>query len=196
MSVNEVIDIIAKAKTVERIVAKITEDGANDKGSLPDLCQDIYMSLLLDNKVVGIFERGQLSYYITRIALNNICSSSSPYYRTYIRPLKSSEAITEKLKTQLETINPKTLKDILSEYAFNDDIMCQEDERTMATKWALSQIPEADRILFCLYLDLGASRKVGTLLGVSHSTILKEMHRIKTMIKSELEKYPYWESIS
>ena len=52
----------------------------------------------------------------------------------------------------------------------------------VAIKWALSKIPDADRIIYCLWLDLESSRKVGKILGVSHSTILKELKRIKNEI--------------
>ena len=83
-------------------------------------------------------------------------------------------------------ISPKELRAILAEYAYNPDVMNDEEDKVNSVKKALSQIPEADRIIFCLYLDLGASRKVGELLGVSHSTILKEINRIKNKIRYQI----------
>lgn len=79
-------------------------------------------------------------------------------------------------------ITASELKDILKEYEYEEDIFTLDDPRVVAIKWALSQIPDADRIIYCLWLDLESSRKVGQILGVSHSTILKELKRIKNEI--------------
>ena len=82
-------------------------------------------------------------------------------------------------------ISPPELKAILKEYSYEEDIFTEDDPRVQTVKWALSQIPDADRIIFCLWLDQESSRKVGKILGVSHSTILKELKRIKKEILEE-----------
>lgn len=82
-------------------------------------------------------------------------------------------------------ISPTELKAILKEYSYEEDIFTEDDPRVQTVKWALSQIPDADRIIFCLWLDQESSRKVGKILGVSHSTILKELKRIKKEILEE-----------
>lgn len=87
---------------------------------------------------------------------------------------------------ELLNIKPEELRAILKEYEYNDDVMCEDDERVRAIKKALTKLNEADRIIFCLYMDLGASRKVGKVLGVSHSTILKEINRIKMEIRYQM----------
>lgn len=79
-------------------------------------------------------------------------------------------------------MNPQDLKKLIAEYQPNYDIMREDDDRTHNLKVALSKVPEAERVIFCLYLDLGSSRKVGKLLGVSHSTILTEVKKIKAKI--------------
>lgn len=88
MTNNEIVDALGKAKTVEKIIEKITSSGAKDPDSLPDLAQDIYLSLLQDPNLEEVYNDGEnhVRYYITRILLNNICSSTSRYYRTYIWP--------------------------------------------------------------------------------------------------------------
>ena len=55
-------------------------------------------------------------------------------------------------------ISPSELRDIMKEYEYNPDIMTTDDDRVLKTKKALSQIPMPDRIIFCCYLDMGASR--------------------------------------
>lgn len=97
MGIKEVINEIAKQRIVESIVHRVTSSGttAQDPSSLDDLIQDIYLSLLEDDKVVDIYEQGHINFYIARIVTNNVCSSSSRYYRNYLLPLKKSVEINE-----------------------------------------------------------------------------------------------------
>ena len=74
------------------------------------------------------------------------------------------------------------LRAILDEYKFDPDVMCDDPQKVRVAKMALERIGESDRIIYCLYLDQESSRKVGKLLGVSHSTILKQLQRIKAEI--------------
>lgn len=71
----------------------------------------------------------------------------------------------------------------MADYTYDPDPMNTEDVRSLAIKRAMLHLPEADRIIFALYLELGSSRKLGKLLGgISHSTILKEISNIKQKI--------------
>lgn len=97
MTVNEVVNEIARKQVVESIVYRVTSSGetAQDPSSLEDLIQDIYLSLLEDDKIVDIYEQGHENYYIARIVTNNICSSSSRYYRVYLLPRKKNAGLCE-----------------------------------------------------------------------------------------------------
>ena len=97
MTVSEVVGEIAKKRIVETIVWKVTESGATayDPDSLNDLIQDVYLSLLEDKNIVEAYKEHHEKFYIARIIMNNIASSSSRYYRTYIMPLKKGVSINE-----------------------------------------------------------------------------------------------------
>lgn len=56
MTNNEVVDILAKDKTVERIINKISNTGDDQ---LRDLAQDIYMQLLQDKRLPAMYERNE-----------------------------------------------------------------------------------------------------------------------------------------
>ena len=89
-------------------------------------------------------------------------------------------------------ITPDELRSIVKEYEYDPDIMNNEDERSLAIKKAMTKLPDADRIIWCLYMELQSSRKLGVLLGgVSHSTILKEISRIREAIIKDLRKVGY-----
>lgn len=99
MTIQDAVKKVADQRLVERIVANITTSGttATDPGSLDDLCQDIYLSLLEDEKFIAIVEQGHENFWVTRIVMNNILSSSSRYYRHYLLPLKRFIQINEEM---------------------------------------------------------------------------------------------------
>lgn len=86
-------------------------------------------------------------------------------------------------------ISSSELKTIMKDYEYDDDIMNEEDDRVHAIKWALQQLPEPDRIIFLLQCDIQSQRKTGEILGVSHSTVGKEINRIKERIIEILDDY-------
>ena len=79
-------------------------------------------------------------------------------------------------------IDRDELRGLLAEYEYNEDSIFEEDERVYMIKQALSKIDQADRIIFCLYLDLQSERKVAKQLGVSRTPINRAIKRIKKEI--------------
>lgn len=78
---------------------------------------------------------------------------------------------------------------IKTEYAFNQDIMNEEDERTARIKEIIdTKLSLADKTIIILYADCQSYRKLGQRLGVSHMTIRRDVHRIKRIILQEYEK--------
>ena len=90
------------------------------------------------------------------------------------------------MQEQTLKISPEELRAIMKEYEYDDDVMNDEDERVRKVKRAMTKLKMAVRIIWVLYMELGASRKVGACLGVSHSTILKEVNRIKREIRYQI----------
>ena len=91
LSNAQIVDKLAKERVVEEICRKITK--AKDSDTLKDLCQEIYMQLLESDKTQGLYERGEIKFWISRVLMNNICSNTSPYYRTYIYPINRTNDI-------------------------------------------------------------------------------------------------------
>lgn len=70
----------------------------------------------------------------------------------------------------------------MEDYKPDEDIMREYDDTMLYLKKALSNLDDADRIIFILYAEYGSLRKVGKQLGVSHSIIYKNISRIKKEI--------------
>lgn len=76
-------------------------------------------------------------------------------------------------------ITGNELRAIMSEYAYNPDPMIEDSQKVRLAKMALAKLNEPDRIIWCLYMDKESSREVGKILGCSHSTVLKQLQKIK-----------------
>lgn len=91
MSGREIINEISRDDLVRKVVGSMHIAQAESKYNLDDLCQDIWLSLMSKPEEVlcRLWERGEFEYYIMRMAANNICSGTSPYYQVYKRALPS-----------------------------------------------------------------------------------------------------------
>ena len=97
MTKYEVINIIAKEHLVERIVNKLLSSSKNPFDCPEDLIQDVYLLLLEkgDKLIVDLYERGELAYYLLRVARNQLLSKNSPYYTKYIKLRAQSDDLTQ-----------------------------------------------------------------------------------------------------
>lgn len=83
----------------------------------------------------------------------------------------------------------RTYKEIKAEYAFNPDIMVEEDDRARRVKWIIdNRLSQVDKTIFLLYADLQSYRKLGKRMRISHVTCGREVLRIKEIIFRELRK--------
>lgn len=55
-----------------------------------DLSQEVALILMEkpDKLITGLNERGEMLFYIHKVAKNLFCSKTSPFYYKYIKPLK------------------------------------------------------------------------------------------------------------
>ena len=83
----------------------------------------------------------------------------------------------------------RTYKEIKADYAYDPDIMCQDDERARLLKWIIdNRLSQVDKTIFLLYTDLQSCRKLGQRMLLSHVTAMKEVNRIKAIILDEYTK--------
>ena len=83
MSTREVVERVAREGWVEECIKTVS--GGVWRSEYSDLCQDILQELLDQEKIVGLYQRNQLKYYIMRIVRNNLQSCTSGFYYRYRR---------------------------------------------------------------------------------------------------------------
>ena len=83
MSTREVVELVAKEGWVEECIRTVS--GGVWRSEYSDLAQDILIELLNQSKVIDLYKRGQLKFYIMRVVRNNIQSATSRFYYRYRR---------------------------------------------------------------------------------------------------------------
>ena len=97
MTKYEVIDIIAREHLVEKIVYKLLPCSKNPFDYPEDLIQDIYLILLNsdENLIVSLYNKGELGFYLLKVARNQLLSVNSKYYYTYIKLAAHSDDLSQ-----------------------------------------------------------------------------------------------------
>lgn len=83
MSTREVVELVAKEGWVEECIRTVS--GGVWRSEYSDLVQDILIELLNQTKIVDLYKKGQLRYYVMRIVRNNLQSCTSRFFYRYRR---------------------------------------------------------------------------------------------------------------
>lgn len=100
----EIVDELSRSNTVEKIIYKLLPASKNRFDCPDDLIQDIYLLLLEkeDELVISLYNKGELGYYLLKIARNQLLSKNSPYYTKYIKFRAYSDEITQATNIPIE----------------------------------------------------------------------------------------------
>ena len=83
MSTRGVVEEIARSKLIQECILVVT--GGVWRSEYDDLVQDILIEMLNQTKIVDLYEKGQLKFYVMRIVRNNIQSNTSRFFYRYRR---------------------------------------------------------------------------------------------------------------
>ena len=101
MTKVEIIDELSRSNTVEKIIYKLLPCSKNPFDCPEDLIQDLYLILLNsdENLIVTLYNKGELGFYLLKIARNQLLSVNSKYYYTYIKLKANSDDLTQAANT-------------------------------------------------------------------------------------------------
>ena len=80
----------------------------------------------------------------------------------------------------------ENLNRIMNDYKPNYDIFREDDDKITQLKESVMKLDDADRIIFIMYCELGSLRKVGKMLGISHTSAYKVIKKIKEKILNDI----------
>ena len=91
----EIVDELSRTNTVEKIIYKLLPCSKNPFDFPEDLIQDIYVLLLEkdDKLIIDLYNKGELGFYLLKVARNQLLSKNSPYYTKYIRFLANCDEL-------------------------------------------------------------------------------------------------------
>ena len=100
----EIVDELSRSNTVEKIIYKLLPASKNRFDCPDDLVQDIYVLLLEkdDKLIIDLYNKGEIGFYLLKIARNQLLSKISPYYTKYIKLRANSDDITQAANTIFE----------------------------------------------------------------------------------------------
>ena len=83
MTTREVVEYIARSKLIQECILIVT--GGVWRSEYDDLSQDVLIELLDQEKIVDLYKKGELKYYVVRVVRNNLQSATSRFYYRYRR---------------------------------------------------------------------------------------------------------------
>ena len=93
----DIVDELSRSNTVEKIIYKLLPASKNRFDCPDDLVQDIYVLLLEkdDKLIIDLYNKGEIGFYLLKIARNQLLSKNSPYYTKYIKLAAKSDDLTQ-----------------------------------------------------------------------------------------------------
>ena len=83
MTKEGVVELVAREGWIEECIKTVS--GGVWRSEYSDLTQDILIELLNQTKIVDLYEKGQLKFYVMRIIRNNLQSATSRFFYRYRR---------------------------------------------------------------------------------------------------------------
>lgn len=190
-TINEIVNQVYNDKRFNNAIKNILK---NSK-LLDDAKQEIYMALLTHepqkllevyNDGIAINETNErfLQYYV-RICLNQFCSSSSSFYRTFKRN------ISDDLSTlAMDTMNDiKGSKDNLNSFKnlTTEDNTINKLLSKQIDDYVYKNISWDDRIIFDMYFKGDMTyRGIANLTKIPHSAIFNSIHKTLNKVKKHI----------
>lgn len=93
MSVREIVGELARFRVVEDMVQNIARSPLTP--DLKDLCQMVYLIVLEydGDKIVDLWEHGQIRFFLARVIMNQCRSRNSPYYKQVMKFRDRSQSL-------------------------------------------------------------------------------------------------------
>lgn len=102
MKKRDIVEQLAREQRVETMLRNIARTPVT--AELKDLCQMVYIILLEfdEAKIVDLWEKDQINFFIARILMNQYQSVKSPFYALFRRNQRKTVPLEDYMKTEEE----------------------------------------------------------------------------------------------
>lgn len=151
---------------LERYAFKVSKGNDLWKDSISELVISLYE--MDEEKLISLFNRGELAPYCYKILWFSFNSESSPFYRKYIKPEQTSELINYDL--EFEEVDVEVIRGFIN---------------SLEAEISKKRFPSEVR-LFELYSELGSYRAVAKKVNLPVMTCFYIIEGFKNEIKKKL----------
>jgi hypothetical protein len=167
--------MIYREKEYKRICMRVcTGDELSD-----DLFHEMILVLMKydDAKITGLYERGELRWFITRIMMTMWRCKSSPFYQNY---RKGTESITERTPMPEEEYDLD--RDLRTQLIIDTTAKVLEEKLTSGNRndWY-------EATMWKLYMETGSFRKAQERSRIPYKSIANTVRRMKLIIAKRIE---------
>lgn len=171
LSKNAIIEKLFTGKNFRDCISKMEPDHLRD-----DLKQDIILKIceLPDEKVMGLYSRGELEFYTTRVIINETRNKYNGFFKRY---MVTHVPITEQ---HLESKG-------------EDDGMDDRETREVLEDFAIEQINSLywyDAEMIKLYLEHGNYRAIQKVTGIPYVSCYKNIQKSIKLLQSRVFSIP------
>ena len=89
---------------------------------------------------------------------------------------------TNKQATEIK-ITSSEIRNICSQYEFNENSKLIDDDRSYSIKKAMDKLEKSDFIIYCLFMELGTKTEVAEVLGISRISATRNIKQIEEHIR-------------
>lgn len=89
---------------------------------------------------------------------------------------------TKKQATEIK-ITSSEIRNICSQYEFNENSKLIDDDRSYSIKKAMNKLEKSDFIIYCLFMEFGTKTEVADVLGISRISATRLIKGIEEHIK-------------
>lgn len=102
MTKYEIVEKLAQERRVETMLHNIAKCPVT--AELKDLCQMVYITLLEfdEDKIIDLWEKDEINFFIARILMNQYNSVKSPFYRMFRKRQRQQVQLEDYMKMEDE----------------------------------------------------------------------------------------------
>lgn len=209
---EKILSDLYRSKDLEDLIQKMNPAHLRD-----DLKQELFVILCSKSEsiITSLYQKSQLRYYVTRVVLNMIQSSSSPFhkmYRQYLKELReysvgmdgaghthtnSTDLNSDLYKGNFEKFIMKNRSSLCADLSDADEKEYQHSALVDAVNTCMDSLPFYNRELFLQYVEAGSAEKLRKVMfeatagthAVPKRSILQTVKDTREKIKKETYQY-------
>lgn len=192
MTKNEIVEQLFRGKDFNECIGKMEPEHLRE-----DLRQEVILIVCGwdDEKIKGLHERGELSFYVARVIIQQIQSNTSPFYKKYRqinsvfeseRKLKANDSkdsdLTEYTKVEVKNMAQYELVAHTVELTDFEERLIREEVEDIAIE-SIDKLYWYDAEMVRLYMKVGSFRAMEKETKIPYTSCFKTVQRALQELK-------------